>query len=213
MLGMDDIHPDREKTKRLPSRSIGDVDDIVDAICNNNFSSEELLPVVYDELRQLAAAKLAHEKPGQTIQATALVHEAYLRLVSATSAQSWDSHGHFFSAAAEAMRRILVDNARRKLTLKSGGANTVRVELADVASVAVAGRSGDASQTDIIALNDALDKLAIEHARRAELIKLRFFTGLTNQQAAEVLGISCSTADNDWAYAKTWLLLEMSGGS
>src|SRR5262245_21314082 len=146
-------------------------------------AAEQLLPLVYEELRKLAGAKLAHEKPGQTLQATALVHEAYLRLVNAESAQRWDSRGHFFSAAAEAMRRILVDNAHRKNALKRGG-NRIRFGLSDVMP------SIPPLEDDLIALNEALDQLAKIEPQTAELVKLRYFAGLTNKQSAELLGIS-----------------------
>lgn len=163
-----------------------------------------LLPLIYDELRKLAARKLAHEKPGQTLQATALVHEAYVRLVQGERDQSWDNRGHFFAAASEAMRRILVDQARHKETLKAGGQNK-RVELSDVELVF------DFPKVDLLALEEALKKLETKDHRKAELVKLRFFSGLTNQEAAAVLGIASSTADLDWAYAKCWLRLEISG--
>jgi RNA polymerase sigma factor (TIGR02999 family) len=164
--------------------------------------AEQLLPLVYDELRRLAAAKLAHEKPGQTIQATGLVHEAYMRLVDVARSQHWNSRGHFFAAAAESMRRILVDNARRKKSAKAGG-QIQRVELDEV-QLATPDRS-----VDLIALNEALDKLADLDLRKAELVKLRFFAGLSISQAADALGISESTADADWAYAKSWLRLQI----
>ncbi len=167
-------------------------------------AAEYLLPLVYNELRDLARAKLAHEKPGQTLQATALVHEAYLRLVDVEAAQHWDSRGHFFAAAAEAMRRILVDQARHKETIKAGGHNQ-RVRLSGVEP------SIDGPTIDLLALDEALRKLEEKDPRKAELIKLRFFAGLSNQQAAAVLGIAASTADLDWAYAKCWLHVEMSG--
>ena len=163
-------------------------------------AAEQLLPLVYDELRKLAAAKLAHEKPGQTLQATALVHEAYLRLVDVEKAQHWNSRGHFFGAAAEAMRRILVDNAKRKGSIKGGG-QLERVGLEEIE----APRRG----IGLIALDEALDSLAVHDSRKAELVKLRYFAGLTIQQAAEALGISESTADSDWAYAKSWLRVHM----
>jgi RNA polymerase sigma factor (TIGR02999 family) len=168
--------------------------------------AEQLLPLVYDELRKLAAQKLAQEKPGQTLQATALVHEAYIRLVDVDRVQHWDSRGHFFVAAAEAMRRILVERARHKGSLKGGGGRQ-RVELAD-AEPAV-----DEDRDDVLAIDEALEKLAQKDKRKADLIKLRFFAGLTNEQAAKVLGISVSTADNDWAYARSWLRLEIAGES
>ena len=163
-----------------------------------------LLPLVYDELRKLAAQRLAQEKPGQTLQATALVHEAYVRLVDTEKVQRWDSRGHFFAAAAEAMRRILVENARHKSTAKAGGRRQ-RVDLADVEPAA------ESPRLDLLALDEALERLEAKDQRKAELVKLRFFAGLTNEQAAEALGISTSTADNDWAYAKTWLRLAMLG--
>jgi RNA polymerase sigma factor (TIGR02999 family) len=168
-------------------------------------ASEELLPLVYDELRRLAAAKMARENPGQTLQATALVHEAYLRLVNAEEVQAWESRGHLFAAAAEAMRRILVDNARRKGRLKHGG-GLERVELSESCLVADGRRD-----IDLLALDEALNKLAAMDARKAELVKLRFFAGLSGKQAAQMLKIAESTADLDWAYAKTWLRMEMSG--
>jgi RNA polymerase sigma factor (TIGR02999 family) len=165
-------------------------------------ASERLLPLVYDELRKLAAARLAHEKPGQTLQATGLVHEAYLRLVDVDASQHWNSRGHFFAAAAEAMRRILVDGARRRASAKHGGQmNRVDVDENQLA------RPGES--LDLIALSDALDKLAAQAPRKAELVKLRFFAGLSIAQAADALGISESTADADWAYAKAWLRLEI----
>lgn len=166
-------------------------------------ASEQLLPLIYDELRRLAAAKLRREKPGQTLQATALVHEAYLRLVDVKEQQHWRNRGHFFAAAAEAMRRILVDQARHKRTLKAGGH---RVDLPELV-VADAGSDG---QLDYLALDEALKELETTDKRKADLVKLRFFGGLTIEQAAQVLGVSTSTADNDWAYAKTWLRVRMS---
>ena len=194
-------------------------------------ATEQLLPLVYDELRKLAAAKLAHEKPGQTLQATALVHEAYLRLVggrevrgqmsevSVQQAESasalptsdlepptsdfWDSRGHFFAAAAEAMRRILVESARRKQRLKRGG----DLQRQEMFEDAIAAPEAD---VDLIELDAALDQLAAKHARKAELVKLRYFAGLTQQQAADVLGIGLSTADRDWAYARAWLFRAIS---
>jgi RNA polymerase sigma factor (TIGR02999 family) len=165
-------------------------------------AAEQLLPLVYDELRKLAAAKLAQEKPGQTLQATALVHEAYLRLVDVEKAVHWNSRGHFFGAAAEAMRRILVEQARRKNRSKAGG-DRQRVEMPAI-EPAVSGPN-----LDVLALNEALDKLAAQDSRKAELVKLRFFAGLTNEQAASALGIATSTADADWDYAKCWLRVEM----
>jgi RNA polymerase sigma factor (TIGR02999 family) len=169
-------------------------------------AAEQLLPLVYEELRKLAAAKLAHEKPGQTLQATGLVHEAYLRLVDVEKAQHWNSRGHFFGAAAEAMRRILVESARRKSGLEGGGGHC-RLELSDVAAEI------QGPDLDLIALSESLDTLQTKDPRAAELVKLRFFAGLSRHQAADVLGVSVATADNDWAYAKGWLKAELAGTS
>lgn len=167
-------------------------------------AAEQLLPLVYDELRKLAAQKIGREKPGQTLDATALVHEAYLRLVDTTRTQRWNSRGHFFAAAAEAMRRILVEKARHKRSLKAGG-DRQRHELPDI-------YAPDAGpQVDLLALNEALEKLERQDQRRAEIVKLRFFAGLTIEEAALALGISTSTADSDWAYARCWLRVEMQG--
>jgi RNA polymerase sigma factor (TIGR02999 family) len=165
-------------------------------------ASEELLPLVYEELRKLAAAKMAHEKPGETLQATALVHEAYIRLVDVEKAQRWDSRGHFFSAAAEAMRRILVDRARRKERPKHGGQRR-RVTLPDVASPA-------AQQADeVLAVNEALDSLAKESPETADLVKMRYFAGMSLQEAADALHIARSTAAKRWAYAKSYLYCQI----
>jgi RNA polymerase sigma factor (TIGR02999 family) len=160
-------------------------------------ASAELLPLVYEELRRLATQRLTKEKPGQTLQATALVHEAYLRLVDVDKSQHWNSRGHFFGAAAEAMRRILIENFRRKNGPEAGG------ELTEIPAEMV----GD--ELDLIALSESLDKLQGLDPRAVELVKLRFFAGLTRVQAAEVLGVSVATADNDWAYAKGWLKVEL----
>jgi RNA polymerase sigma factor (TIGR02999 family) len=165
---------------------------------------EQLLPLVYDELRKLAAQRLAHESPGQTLQATALVHEAYLRLLGSET-PSWNGRGHFFAAAAEAMRRILIENARRKLTEKHGG-NLERIEL-DGIDLPEASRS-----EDILAVDEALRKLAAEDPTKAELVKLRYFGGLSVEDAGRVLGISRATADRYWAYARVWLFSELSDG-
>ena len=165
-------------------------------------AASELLPLVYDELRKLAAARLADEKPGQTLQATALVHEAYIRLVGGGQPENWNGRGHFFGAAAEAMRRILVESARRKRSLKSGGGRH-RLDFADV-EPAVAGPN-----IDLLALDEALQQLERKDSRKAELVKLRFFAGLTVEQAAHALGIATSTADEDWAYARSWLRLAL----
>jgi RNA polymerase sigma factor (TIGR02999 family) len=167
-------------------------------------AAEQLLPLVYDELRRLAASRMAREAAGQTIQATALVHEAYLRLLDGEPAQGWNGRGHFFAAAAEAMRRILVERARHRQSAKAGGGRR-REELPDIELAEAAPR------LDLLALNDALTKLEQQNPRRAQLVKLRFFTGLTIAEAARALGISESTADNDWAYARSWLRLEIEG--
>jgi RNA polymerase sigma factor (TIGR02999 family) len=165
-------------------------------------AAEQLLPLVYSELRKLAAAKLAEEKPGQTLQATALVHDAYIRLVDVEKAQHWDSRGHFFAAAAEAMRRILIEQARRKRTQKAGSARA-GVELADIAE------ESPSDPLDLLALDEALQKLEQQSPRKAELVKLRYFAGLTIEEAAKVLGVAPSTASADWVYAKSWLCLAM----
>ena len=192
-------------------------------------AAEKLLPLVYDELRKLAAAKLANEKPGQTLQATALVHEAYLRLAAKPGASShepgargdatndmnlatglrplatssFDSRGHFFAAAAEAMRRIMVESARRKARLKRGG-DLERMEL-DGVDISLAEPSDD-----VLALDEALTRLAAKHPEKAELVKLRYFAGLTGDEAAAALGISPATADRYWTYARAWLVRELS---
>jgi RNA polymerase sigma factor (TIGR02999 family) len=164
----------------------------------------ELLPLVYDELRRLAAQKLAREAPGQTLQATALVHEAYLRLVDVNQIQTWDSRGHFFAAAAEAMRRILIDNARRKRTEKHGGKHSP----APVVDLEI--ESG-ATTEDILALDEALTKLADEDPIKARLVNLRYFAGLPLDDAAKALGISRATAYRHWRYTKVWLYCELHG--
>jgi RNA polymerase sigma factor (TIGR02999 family) len=162
-------------------------------------AAEQLLPLVYDELRRLAAHKLAQEQPGQTLQPTALVHEAYLRLVDHDQAQPWNSRGHFFAAAAQAMRRILIDRARHKQTRKAGGGRR-RLDLDDI-EPALEEDDGDR----LLALDEALRQFEAQDPRKAELVKLRFFAGLTGEQAAAALGVSVSTADKDWAYARSWL--------
>jgi RNA polymerase sigma factor (TIGR02999 family) len=169
-------------------------------------AAEQLLPLVYQELRQLAAQRLAQEKPGQTLQATALVHEAYLRLVDVEQAQHWNSRGHFFAAAAEAMRRILVEQARHKKSAKGGG-SLQRVGLHEERL------AQPSKNVDLLALDEALDRLARHDGRKAELVKLRFFAGLTLREASDVLGIAESTADADWAYAKSWLRVELADAS
>lgn len=167
-------------------------------------AAEQLLPLVYDELRKLAAQRLAQEKPGQTLQATALVHDAYLRLVGTDEARGWDGRGHFFAAAAEAMRRILVDNARRKRTEKHGAGR----RRWDAARLDVA---AEAAPEDLLDLDEALARLAAEDPAKAELVKLRFFAGFTVEEAARALGISRATADRHWHYARVWLFSEMGG--
>jgi len=173
-------------------------------------AAEKLLPLVYEELRKLAAAKLAFEKSGQTLQATALVHEAFLRLVGTPSDKSdlvsreWDGRGHFFAAAAEAMRRILVDNARRKASRKHGG-DLHRVELDNIALIT------PQIHEDLLSLDEALNRLKAVDAQAVELVHLRYFVGLTMAEAAEMMGISTRTADRAWAFARAWLRREISG--
>jgi RNA polymerase sigma factor (TIGR02999 family) len=164
-------------------------------------AAEQLLPLVYDELRKLAAAKLAHEKPGQTLEATALVHEAYLRLVGQAGEQPWNGRGHFFAAAAEAMRRILVEGARRKRRLKHGGGREREPGEADVACPERPER--------LLALDEALDRLQAASPQAAELVKLRYFAGFSNAEAASVLGVSPRKANQIWAYARAWLREEV----
>jgi RNA polymerase sigma factor (TIGR02999 family) len=168
-------------------------------------ATEQLLPLVYDELRRLAARNLSNERPGQTLTATALVHEAYVRLAGKGDEPRWEGRGHFFVAAAEAMRRILVERARRKRALKHGG-GLGRRELPEVDLAAPEARE------DLIALDEALGRLAVKDPIKAELVKLRYFAGLTGEQAARTLGISRATADRHWAYARAWLHREMTGG-
>lgn len=181
-----------------------DVTRILEAIDRGDpRAAEDLLPLVYEELRRLASQRLAQEAPGQTLQATDLVHEAYLRLVGDRD-PGWDNRGHFFAAAAEAMRRILVDNARRKRTAKHGGGTRRRdLDHFDVAA--------DAASEDVLDLDEALAKLAVEDPAKAELVKLRYFAGLTVEDAARVLGISRATADRRWHYARVWLYCELGG--
>ena len=167
--------------------------------------SAQLLPIVYDELRKLAALKLAGEKPGQTLQATALVHEAYLRLLGDGREKRWDGRAHFFAAAAEAMRRILIENARRKKRWKHGG----RLERLDIDEVELPVPMPD---DELLALDEALDRLVEVDARAADVVKLCFFTGLTQEQAARELGLSRSTAERLWSFARAWLFREMRKG-
>jgi RNA polymerase sigma factor (TIGR02999 family) len=183
---------------------MSDVTHILSAIEEGNAqAAEQLLPLVYDELRRLAAGKLARESPGQTLEPTALVHEAYLRLVDVDRAQHWDSRGHFFAAAAEAMRRILVDNARRKQRPKHGG-DRRQIDLEKVGAVE------PARSDDLLALDEALTKLGTEDPVKADLVKLRYFGGFTVDEAAELLGISRATANRYWTYARAWLFSEIS---
>ena len=166
-------------------------------------AAEQLLPLVYDELRKLAAQKLAQENPGQTLQATALVHEAYLRLVVADQMQHWNSRGHFFAAAAEAMRRILVDQARRKQAERHGGGR-LRVDLPEDLA------APEARSDNLVALDEALSRLERHDPDAARLVKLRYFAGLSHQEAAEMLGISRGSADRLWAFARAWLFRQLS---
>ena len=167
-------------------------------------ATEQLLPLVYDELRRLAAQKLSHEKPGQTLQATALVHEAYVRLVDVEKTQHWDSRGHFFGAAAEAMRRILVENARRKQRLKHGGTQK-RVDLGQISAIAAC------DDDHLLDLDAALNRFAQIDPQTADLVKLRIFAGLTNEEAAAVQSLPPSTAKKHWMYARSWLRRELGG--
>jgi RNA polymerase sigma factor (TIGR02999 family) len=183
---------------------MSDITQVLSALGRGEQPAEELLPLVYDELRRLAAWHLANEQPGQTLQATALVHEAYLRLVGKEDPQ-WNGRRHFFGAAAEAMRRILVENARRKKRLKRGG-HLERVELAGLEIPA------PMPDDELLALDEALTRFSQVDLRAAELVKLCFFVGLTQEQAAQELGVSISTVERAWAYARAWLFREMSGG-
>lgn len=185
---------------------MSEVSRILSAIQDGDLqAAERLLPLVYDELRQLAAAKLGQEKPGQTLEATALVHEAYLRLVNVEKPQQWNGRGHFFAAAAEAMRRILVENARRKQRLIHGGEHErVEVELVHLPT--------RMSSDELVALDEALEKLKEHDPVKARLVTLRYFGGMTIEQAAEVLDISRVTAHRYWTYARAWLHQVMTGG-
>jgi RNA polymerase sigma factor (TIGR02999 family) len=185
---------------------MGDVTRILEEVKGGDQrATDRLLSVIYDELRRLAARKLARERPGQTLQATALVHEAYLRLLGGGSEQ-WETSRHFFAAAAEAMRRILVESARKKGRVKHGG-ELSRKELEEVDAIAVS------TPVDLIALDEALEGLAREDRIKADLVKLRYFAGLTVEQAGQILGISRATADRYWTFARTWLYKEISRGS
>jgi RNA polymerase sigma factor (TIGR02999 family) len=184
---------------------MSDVTRILSAIENGDpRAAEQLLPLVYDELRKLAAAKLAQEKPGQTLQATALVHEAYVRLVDVDKAQKWESRGHFFAAAAEAMRRILVDRAREKGCAKRGG----KLKRLDIDAVELGTK---ATPDQLLAIDDALAKLASEDPSAAKLVELRYFAGLTVDEAGKALGMSTATAYRHWNYARAWLCGELLG--
>ena len=184
---------------------MADVTQILSAIeAGDPRAAAELLPLVYDELRKLAAARLSHENPGQTLQATALVHEAYIRLVGGGQPQGWDGRRHFFAAAAEAMRRILVESARRKGRVKRGG-GAARVDLDDLVTRAAP------PPEDILAVDEAIDRLSAAAPQAARLVKLRFFAGLTGDQAAAALGVSPRTADALWAYARAWLFDHLGG--
>ena len=188
----------------LSSEVMNDVTQILSRIeSGDSTAAEQLLPLVYDELRRLAAYRLTQEKPGQTLQPTALVHEAFLRLTDGDQAQHWKSRGHFFGAAAEAMRRILVDQARHKRSQRHGG-NFQRIELSSVEPTV------QSNQLDVLALDEAIQQLSARDPRAAEVVKLRFFAGLTVSEAAQALAVSDATAENDWAYAKSWLKLQLS---
>lgn len=185
--------------------AMSDVTQILSAIEQGDpHAAEQLLPLVYDELRKLAAQRMAQERPGQTLQATALVHEAYIRLVDVDKAQHWNSRGHFFAAAAEAMRRILVENARRKRRIKHGGERQ-RVELAD--------QSAPAPDEQLVALDDALTQLAAEDPVAAKVVELRHFGGLGHEDIATTLGISVYQARQKWTYARAWLRDVLGAGS
>jgi RNA polymerase sigma factor (TIGR02999 family) len=188
---------------------MADVTRLIDAAAAGDpKAAAELLPLVYDELRKLAAARMASEAPGQTLQATALVHEAYVRLVGGTQPQDWDGRGHFFAAAAEAMRRILVDRARHRKSRKGGG-DLRHVEL-DVGAL-IADDADDHAADDILALNEALQDLEREDPAKARLVNLRYFAGLSIRDAAMALGISPATAKRHWIYARSWLYGRLQG--
>jgi RNA polymerase sigma factor (TIGR02999 family) len=186
-------------------RGMHEVTRILNAIDEGDpVAAEKLLPLVYDELRKLAADRLAQEEPGNTLQPTALVHEAYLRLVGASDSQSWDSRGHFFAAAAEAMRRILIDGARRRSRFKRGGQRN-RVELDEECTVALT------DSDDLLALDEALSRFAVEEPVKAKLVMLRYFGGLSIEQAAAALEISTATAKRYWSYSRAWLYEAVAG--
>jgi RNA polymerase sigma factor (TIGR02999 family) len=182
---------------------MSDVTELLDAIEGGDPNAgEQLLPLVYEELRRLAAHKMAQEQPGQTVQPTALVHEAWLRLSGSDSAKSWNSRGHFFGAAAEAMRRILVERARRRQRVRHGG-EWRRVDLGHITLA-----TEDSSEA-VLAVHEALEKLALESPQKAEIVKLRYFTGLTAAEIATALGVSVPTIERHWAYARSWLYAEI----
>jgi RNA polymerase sigma factor (TIGR02999 family) len=184
--------------------AVGNVTHILAAVeQGNHAAAEELLPLVYEELRKLAEAKLAQEKPGQTLQATALVHEAYIRLVGAEPTQRWDSRGHFFAASAEAMRRILIDRARNKKRLKRGG-ELAKLDL-DALECAL-----DSPPDELLAIDEALESLAVDHKDCAQLVKLRFFAGMSQREAAAALALPRRTADRQWSFARAWLFKRLS---
>jgi len=185
---------------------MNDVTRILSAIDQGDpHATEQLLPLVYDELRRLAAQRLSHEKPGQTLDATGLVHEAYLRLVDGAGSQRWDGRGHFFAAAAEAMRRILVESARRKKRLKHGG--EFQRASADELDVVI-----EAPVEEILAVDEALDRLAASDGQAAQVVKLHFFAGLTLDETGRLMGISSRTAYRDWAFARAWLAKHLDPG-
>jgi RNA polymerase sigma factor (TIGR02999 family) len=195
--------PSNNPGRVLRRLSLKELTQILSAIeQGDSQASEQLLPLVYDELRKLATHRLAQEKPGQTLQATALVHEAYLRLVDIEKVQHWNSRGHFFAAAAEAMRRILIGNARRKSAQKRGG----HAQRLDLDAIELVDRPAD---DKLLAMEDALIRLTEKDPVKGEIVKLRYFAGLTTQEAAVVLGISTATADRYWTYARAWLQNEI----
>src|SRR5512139_2814508 len=182
---------------------MSDVTQLLNAIdAGDPKAADQLLPLVYEELRKLAAAKMAQEKPGQTLQATALVHEAWLRLAGSEEQKAWNSRGHFFGAAAEAMRRILVDRARQKARVRHGG----DMERVDLEHVTIATEDSDGT---VLAIHEALEKLAVESPQKAEIVKLRYFTGMEHAEIAQVLGVSEPTVRRHWAYARSWLYAEL----
>ena len=189
----------------LLSARMSDVTQLLQAVdAGDPKAAAQLLPLVYEELRKLAAAKMAQERPGQTLQATALVHEAWLRLAGPDEQKAWNNRGHFFGAAAEAMRRILIDRARQKARIRHGGA----LERVDLEHVTIA--TGDSDDT-VLAIHEALERLALESPQKAEIVKLRYFTGMEHAEIAQVLGVSEPTVRRHWAYARSWLYAELRG--